>query len=449
MNQTIDESELQPGTSNTTGNTTVSTLMLTSSQPLSMPTEDTTLRNRSGSTSSSKKRKKGMIESPTGKDSPRWASTLVHTWNEDLQDYVGQNLTRDIIEKVFKKSLYAALQTYESEKEYYESEILKLKKDKSENMDVEETAGNTILNEIREIKNHVQNELDDIKQSIQDHVKPRYAQIAAVNANKPQTEKIIINNPILTILMGRDKPEGEKEFHETKKSIAQILSPIKNKIRITYIRQSRKGNIVIGFETIESQRLAKTILKETSDKTIHDPEDRKIPIIIRDVNHQFYSHSDQLKENFIKYNADIFRTSEDKEIFEIHWIERKIQGRTSYILKALAPKRLAQHMLNQGRIFNEYESYRCQLWQVTPIKCRKCHQLNHKEHSCNHQTICGHCSQTHSTDQCNKQGGQKCATCIAAGKQDEYDHSSTSNDCPTWQKEKIKLNQELEQFLWN
>ena len=344
---------------------------------------------------------------------PDWFKAATEEWSSMLTDCSSGKLTKTKANEFFKAALEAALNAAQEQ-------------------------------------DPIMSELSEIKELLRNHQhKPSFAEITAhtcaipnhgLNAHRPPPPK-----PELTIVLGTGKRGTMAEFKSSKEKIGQIIAPIKNNIRIEHIRESRTGNVVITFATNDDKQKAKQILNKESMK-IKDPEDRKVPLIVHGVSKQ---DEVKLKATLLQLNPNIICGEQRNEV-ELKWIERKKRNvaglvTTYHVLKLLAPKNIAIRCINQGRLYLEYESHRVDIWRLSPRRCTNCNGFSCTEGECKNPTVCGNCSEAHTTSACQNRS-KKCALCVSASNSD-HNHTVFSKDCPTWKKECDRLNDDLRSFI--
>ena len=423
------------------GNTVTTIRRTGSSQSLTEENQ----RGRSSSVSSAKKRKKGMIASPEGTNNPRWTISLIQQWNAEIEDFSGQTLTRDMIGKAFNAAFRVAKQCYEEyDKADYEEKIENLEKEisilKNDRNQMEtDSSENKIIEEIKNLKN----EFENVKQAVNFLGPNSYVNKARANQNQVQKEKIYFDKEFrITVKLGGEKL-SDNEFEKVKRDISKIIQPLKNGIRIRYIRKSLAGNAVICLDSPACKEKTKNLLKE--NHSVYDPEDKQIPLVIRDAPQ--HMSTEVLKENFISYNPETFNNYKTED-FNLKWIVRPNQINANKTLQAFVSKSLAQNLLSKNRLFLEYESCRIDLWYQTPRRCNKCNKLGHSERFCRNQPTCNICnSQDHNIDSCPNKDNPFCINCHDL-KLNDVCHKSSSKNCEAWKRSTAKQNEDLYNFVW-
>jgi hypothetical protein len=252
-------------------------------------------------------------------------------------------------------------------------------------------------------------------------------------SQKPHTPSREVHE--LTVVSGEEGTMNENEFTKHKKQLGQVLSAGGAKPLV--IRQSRAGNFVVGFETLEAKRKGKGVLK-LENKVVRDSEDRLVPLAIRGLPK---GNADEISDDFAEANPT-FR--KHKDLIKLELIEGKTGKKA---LKLLTTRTIAVELLDEGRLFSSSEltSHRVAAWRISPKLCQKCARLGHLEPACKEMMRCGRCSaNNHPTAQCKEE--KKCQLC--SENNSPHDHESRSKECTVWQEETTRINDELHSFIY-
>ena len=250
-----------------------------------------------------------------------------------------------------------------------------------------------------------------------------------------------------TEISGRERLSND-EFKEKKKEIMNVLQPGKIGIGVKSTGTTKKGGIVMSFDSDRERLLAKDVL----DKNVKELNLKaKIPnkilpkmslIKVGDK----VSNKDELKDGIIKQNPFISERMSEGDIFEVLFITK--QG--DAILK-MSPT-LRKIIKSKGRLFLELESFRC-VDRIYVKQCYKCNEYGHTESitvngkvvvTCpSKDPICAHCSGPHRFKDCehrNDSAKMKCTNCHQSKLfQSECHHRSSDSNCPSFQQQRLKV----------
>ncbi len=239
----------------------------------------------------------------------------------------------------------------------------------------------------------------------------------------------------VTVLLCAEERESDAEFKKTKMKLGQIAS--KEGTSIMEIRQSRKCNAVLSFESAEDRDKARKFLKDEKLKT-WDEEDREVPLHAKGLRAK--------KGNEEEVEKDLKEKNPPLKDTKFIWLARQKDDEEYSVPKILTNRTTARALLNKQRITSsDYDSFRIELWKIRPQSCQNCLQFSHSKKACTNQKRCQFCAQVgHLGDECPKTAPPGCFWCW---KVDKPDNHSADHNCPTHQEKATKLDIELRKFV--
>ncbi|CAG0880223.1 unnamed protein product [Cyprideis torosa] len=258
---------------------------------------------RAGDTSSqrSSKRKRYLLSPEQGK--PSWYVECRRQFESLLQDHKSA-LTKTSVAAIFCQALEAAEETLEP-------------------FIVEED--DVVSSTLQRIEQKVNNlEISHLHQS------QARAQNPASYANRLKATPGNITFE-LTMMIGKGTRDDDATFNETKGSLKQILRNAVPDLKILQVRQSRRGNVVLTFPTVEDKNKAKVAMKEHQDTKmteIRDQEEQKIalkiggtPGVEKDIHDSLAHHESALQWCDTQARRTGWRAGDGEEIVDLErWL---------------------------------------------------------------------------------------------------------------------------------
>ena len=249
-----------------------------------------------------------------------------------------------------------------------------------------------------------------------------------------------------TEIEGRGRLSNE-EFQGKKRDIIKVLQPGKLGIGIKSTGTTKKGGIVMSFETEKERMTAKDIIdknKENLSLRAKVPTKLIPKMSLLDVGNNNGTIR-EIQEGLISQNSLIKEKVSEGETFEVLFISKKGNA----IIK-VSPS-IRNIIKAKGRLFLELQSFKC-VDHIYIKQCYKCNGYGHTEKSLINGTyhdtcpkkdpICAHCSGPHRFKECDQQNDpskMKCINCHESNFSSTCNHRSTDHNCQSLEKQRIKV----------
>lgn len=221
-------------------------------------------------------------------------------------------------------------------------------------------------------------------------------------------------------------PNTKKDLPELQKTILDNLKNQDIRPLIHTIKQTKNQNIEIITSKEEAPILEMKLKPKSSNKYMMlDPDKRRNQLIFLGIPQELSSTDleNELKFKNIFMNNDftIVKNLSSKNKNYNHWvIETNIKN--------------YRNLIRKGIITLYFKRIRVEHF-VRVSRCTNCQALNeHTARYCKWQTVCGTCSESHSTSECSN-SIISCINCIRSGKKD-HKHAAYSAQCPVYQAER-------------
>ena len=211
-----------------------------------------------------------------------------------------------------------------------------------------------------------------------------YAQTAAMRMHEPRPQgagdprkKVSPPKEKYEVVLIKPEKEDKRNNEQIKGEVIKKLEGVRSKLKVRNIRQMRKQGVLI--EVVDNKDV-ETINACDSKKEgflVERPKKVNPSIIIYDVEKEY--KEEDLKENLIRKNLGEFSDTEVTELTNdikfVHNFKVKDEKRVNWVVQL--PAKYYSSILNKGRIFMMWRSYRTREY-VNITRCNyKCHGYGH------------------------------------------------------------------------
>ncbi|KAK5637742.1 hypothetical protein RI129_000076 [Pyrocoelia pectoralis] len=259
-----------------------------------------------------------------------------------------------------------------------------------------------------------------------------YANMVKVQAAMQVTPTI--PPPFHSVVVFPELPPGKEPplSSETRKRVMETLKPSDTGLQIAAVRNlGKSGAIMISTTSAaaQSQLLNHPAL---SSEGLRAEIARKDQPRLKIFDAPKEMDAAAIAQAIRKQNLeDVSATDFNKHFKIVHMFPSKI--RNNIAIAECSPE-IRQRLLNQGRIYINFESCRV-LDHIQVTRCFKCQAFGHPSKYCSAtEDTCSLCAGSHFYTACPHKDNdeiRKCANCVRA-KQEVHNHSALSTKCPAY-----------------
>ncbi|KAK2578238.1 hypothetical protein KPH14_000766 [Odynerus spinipes] len=182
-----------------------------------------------------------------------------------------------------------------------------------------------------------------------------------------KTSDVIIIKPI--------KKDDSRTNDEIRASLTQQLAPIKNKLKVKSMRQTRRKGLLIEVDSKQDVQLIKQGGLEKAGLKAEEPKKIDPSIIIYDVEKDLTV--EEMKSDFVDKNLTY--TSEDnqselKKKIEFRTKFNNTNGRVNWVVQL--PGKCFTEIINKEKVYMCWRVYRSREF-INIMRCFKCHGYGH------------------------------------------------------------------------
>lgn len=278
-------------------------------------------------------------------------------------------------------------------------------------------------------KHDLSQQLQDLKQSIEESSKSRMGTVSFADMVKRKENNFIAPNNVSAIaIYPNDKQQSSEE---TKSLVQKLIRPENMKLQVRGLRKTRHGGVIISTDSKDDvEKLKQSVQLSSSGLTVDEPYKRKPRIIIIGVPASM-QESEVFKCVFQQNLADKIDMTLETFLTTIKLSHKsgKMDAETcNYIIEV--PAHIRKALITQDRVFVHWRAYPVRDFTLVS-RCFKCQQYGHVAKTCRQtDSRCGHCGDLgHIIDECTKKmEPPKCATCSRFKKPNN--HKTGDAECP-------------------